>query len=154
MSRILVDHAVLVASRRSGKPGYRQARRWMEDLWRERTGVISSSNLLLFALDGSLSASQILHDIDALLAWNPLPLDEGLIRDALSMGAHHRLGFLEALRYVEARRLGADRYLGSGRSQRQGFQELLGLDFRVPPFGRAGTRPVTPWRGAARPEPG
>lgn len=153
MTKILVDHQVLSAARRFGTPGYRQARRWMEDLWKERTGVVSASTLLVFAINCSLPGPQVLHDLETLLAWNPLPLDEGLIRDAISFATHHHLGFLEALRYVEARRLGANRYLGPGGSQRPGFQELIGLDFRVPPFGKAGSLKVTPWGAAAPPAP-
>lgn len=110
---IFVDTNVLVYAREAGD-AVRQprARSWLEWLWRERLGrtgmqVLSEYYVTVTRkLKPGLPAEQAWDDVEALMQWNPQPVDRGTMQRARTIEARHRLGWRDALVVAAARELG------------------------------------------------
>ncbi len=94
---IFVDTNILLYSRDSSEPEKQEiACRLLDDLWESRNGRISVQVLSEFfvnatrKLDPGLSPDEAWDDVEALTAWNPLPLDMPLLMRANAV--HRRYG--------------------------------------------------------------
>jgi predicted nucleic acid-binding protein len=103
-ARVFVDTNVFVyrrdAAERHKGP---QARRWLEQLWRARTGRTSLHVLgelyavLTRKLRPGLPIDQARSDVTALLAWNPIATDRAMIEGAWRVQDRFGLSWWDAL---------------------------------------------------------
>ena len=101
---VFVDTNVLVYARDPRDPAkHAAARLWMESLWRERTGRISTQVLNEFyqtatrKLRPALEAEVAWAEVQLLLTWKPQPLDAGLLVEARALESRYKLGWWDAL---------------------------------------------------------
>lgn len=110
---IFVDTNVFVYARESGD-AVRQprAQSWLEWLWREqlgRTGMQVLSEYYVTVtrkLKPGLPAEQAWDDVEALMQWNPQPVDRGAMQRARTIEARYRLSWWDALVVAAAREQG------------------------------------------------
>ena len=114
---VFVDSNVLVYTRDSGHPDkQRRAAEWMADLWRSKRGRLSFQVLTEYyvnvtkKLHPGLDQEIARQDVQALLAWKPIGLDNRVLEQAWRTQDRHRLNFWDAL-IVGAAHIGACRYL-------------------------------------------
>ncbi|MEX2530554.1 MAG: PIN domain-containing protein [Gemmatimonadota bacterium] len=93
-----VDTNVLVYARDSGLPEkQRQASEWLQVLWQQRRGRLSTQVLNEYyvtvtqKLTPGLSRASARQDVRNLLAWDPVALDAGMIEAAYAV--QDRFGF-------------------------------------------------------------
>ena len=119
---VFVDTNVFVyardASERVKQP---RARQWLEHLWAGRSGrtsmqVVSEYYVIVTSKLAVLSADEAWSDVAEMLAWNPQPIDEDLIRRSREVQRRHRLDWWDSLIIAAA--------------QLQGCALLLSEDFR------------------------
>jgi predicted nucleic acid-binding protein len=114
---VFVDTNVLVYFRDSTEPD-KQARagRWLERLWRERTGRLSFQVLSEFyvvvtaKLSPGLDPEQARADVRALMAWEPVAVGRRALEAAWTVQKGCRLSWWDAL-IVAAARLQGCRHL-------------------------------------------
>ena len=116
-SRVFVDTNVLVYCRDSSEPvKQKQALAWMTFLWDRKNGRISYQVLQEFyatvtgKLQPGLRVSTAREDINALLSWNPLPVDRQVIKGAWELQDRNKLSWWDAL-IVSAAQTAACHYL-------------------------------------------
>lgn len=108
---VFVDTNVLVYARDPRDPVKQAAARaWMESLWRERTGRISTQVLneyyqtatrkLRPAIDPHLAWS----DVQLMLAWKPQAIDAQLLVEGHALESRYRLGWWDSLIVAAAAR--------------------------------------------------
>jgi len=110
---IFVDTNVLVYARDSTEGSKQQlAGRWIDWLWRRRSGRLSVQVLHEYYvtvtrnLQPGLPADEARRDVGDLLRWNPLALDERLLESAWALEDQHGLSFWDALIVAAAARSG------------------------------------------------
>ena len=99
-----VDTNVLVYSRDRSEPDKQpRAHQWLTALWHHRSGRTSVQVLSEYyvtvtrKLDPGLREEEAWADIEALLAWRPLPVDAALVRRARTASQHFALSWWDAL---------------------------------------------------------
>ncbi len=113
----------------------------MRRLWQDRSGVISTQVCSEFyvtvtrKLDPGLSPEEAWEDIDALLAWNPVPVDASCIRVARHVELRYGLSWWDSLIIAACSQAGCTEILSEDLNP---GQEYLGI--RVTnPFNAGGT---------------
>ena len=101
---VFVDTNVLVYARDTSDPGkHRTALDWMTGLWESGTGRLSIQVLQEYyvtvtrKLRPALSRIAARADVRDLLAWDPVPIGEGLISAAWAIEDRFALSFWDAL---------------------------------------------------------
>jgi len=101
---VFVDTNVLVYARDIAEPAKQaQAEAWMRRLWLEDAGRLSWQVLNEYyvtatrKLSPCLSREEARADVQDLLAWNPLPVDESMVRAAWRLQDVHSLSWWDAL---------------------------------------------------------
>jgi predicted nucleic acid-binding protein len=141
MSAVFVDTNVLVYARDASEAEKQpRAAEWMQRLWQERRGRLSTQVLQEYyivvtsKLDPGLPADQARQDVRLLQAWDPVVTDLGLMEKAWSIQDRHRLSFWDALIVAAALHCGARHLLTEDLQDGQLFEELRVLDpFRHDP---------------------
>lgn len=110
---VFVDTNVLLYARDAGQPLKQAcAAEWMNHLWRERVGRISTQVLSEYyvnvtrKLQPGLTPADAWADVDALLAWRPQATDAALLRLAREIERDHRLSWWDSLIVAAARAQG------------------------------------------------
>ena len=106
-----VDTNVLVYARDTRDPAkQQQALAWMDHLWSFREGRLSAQVLNEYyvtvtrKLTPGLPSADARADVERLMAWDPLPLDANLIRDAFEIARTAQLSHWDALIVAAAQR--------------------------------------------------
>jgi predicted nucleic acid-binding protein len=101
---VFVDTNVLVYSRDAGEARKQPlAAAWITRLWREQLGRTSMQVLSEYyvtvtrKLEPGLKPADAWDDIQALLSWQPQPIDTALIRRAREVEQRHRLSWWDSL---------------------------------------------------------
>ena len=72
----------------------------VKDLWKQETGVISYQVITEFAAvlskKFSVSDAKIKSEIDCLLSWKPIPIDECVIAEGLRIREHYHLSYWDS----------------------------------------------------------
>lgn len=101
---VFVDTNVLLY-RRDGRHPAKQARAdaWLAHLWREQIGRTSTQVLSEYyvnvtrKLEPGLSPDDAWDDVQALLAWEPQPIDGALLQRGRTVGSRYRLSWWDSL---------------------------------------------------------
>ena len=137
-ARVFVDTNVLVYCRDASEPEKQgQAAAWMAALWERRAGRLSYQVLQEFyvtvtaKLSPGMDREAARRDVQALLAWKPVPVEGRVLTGAWHLQDRYHLSFWDALIAAAAQAAGC-RYLLS-----EDFQDGLEVgDVRVVnPFG-------------------
>jgi predicted nucleic acid-binding protein len=101
---IFVDTNVLVYARDSAHAEKQAAAmRWVDTLWREQSGRTSTQVLselyvtLTRKLRPGMRPNEAWDEIEALLAWDPLPVDRELMIRAREVEARYRLAWWDSM---------------------------------------------------------
>lgn len=120
---VFVDTNVLVYARDAGEATKQpQARAWLEQLWRARTGRLSFQVLQEFyvivtrKLDPGLTPTEARAEVRNLFAWRPVAVDGEMVEAAWSLEDRHSLSFWDALILAAARAAGCERVLSEDLS--------------------------------------
>jgi len=131
MSAVFVDTNVLVYARDASEAEKQpRAVKWMQRLWQERRGRLSTQVLQEYyvvvtsKLDPGLSADQARQDVRLLQAWQPVVTDPELLEKVWSVQDRHRLSFWDALIVAAALHCGARYLLTEDLQDGQLFEEL------------------------------
>lgn len=110
--RVFVDTNVLVYARDASEPGKQvQALSWVEWLWRERSArtsfqVLSEYYVTVTAkLAPGMPAEDARRDVRALLAWQPLRLDDAVFEGAWAVQGRYRFSWWDSLVVAAAQTL-------------------------------------------------
>jgi predicted nucleic acid-binding protein len=161
---VFVDTNVLVYARDPRDPAkHAAARAWMESLWHERNGRLSTQVLNEFyqtatrklqpAMDPQLAWS----DVQLLLTWKPQSLDAQLLGEARAVDSRYRLGWWDALIVAAAARQSCSVLLSEDLQDGMAFGSVRVLnpcrhDVREPAaWYAAQPRPRPVHRGRGRP---
>jgi predicted nucleic acid-binding protein len=101
---VFVDTNVLLYWR-DGRDAAKQARaaEWLAHLWREKTGRTSTQVLSEYyvnvtrKLDPGLPADEAWDDVQALLAWDPQPIDGALLQRGQTVSSRYGLSWWDSL---------------------------------------------------------
>ena len=140
-ARIFVDTNVLVYARDSSeRTKQRRAQSWLEVLWRDRTGRISSQVLHEYyitvtrKLKPGLRPEEAREDVRDLLAWNPVPLSAELLEEAWLVEDRFSLSFWDSLIVSAARTSECQFLLSEDMQHSQRLDRLTVIDpFEVDP---------------------
>jgi predicted nucleic acid-binding protein len=101
---VFVDSNVFVYARDGGEPTKQpRAAAWLDRLWRERSGRTSMQVLseyyvnLTRKLSPGLSSEEAWDDVSALLAWQPIAIDEPVMRRGREIEQRYRLSWWDSL---------------------------------------------------------
>lgn len=101
---IFVDTNVLVYARDASQPAKQaQARAWVERAWREQSGRTSMQVLselyvtLTRKLRPGMDAAAAWDDVEALMAWEPQPIDRPLMLRAREIASRYGLAWWDAM---------------------------------------------------------
>lgn len=101
---VFVDTNVIVYARDAREPAkQRLAESWLDYLWRERLGRTSVQVLSEYyvsvtrKLDPGLSPADAWDDVNALLAWNPRPVDRVVLERGRAVETRYRLSWWDSL---------------------------------------------------------
>jgi len=115
---LFVDTNVLVYARDArNQDKHEHALRWVEHLWKNRTGRLSVQVLNEFyvtvtrKLDPGMTARAARADVRNLFAWRPLALGPEILEGAWDVETRFRLSFWDALIVAAAKAAGCDRLL-------------------------------------------
>jgi len=110
---VFVDTDVFVYARDASEPLKQpRAHAWLEQLWSHRTGRVSVQVLNEYyvtvtrKLDPGLSRPEARADVQALMVWDPVPIDEDLVRRAFGLEDVASLSWWDALIVAAARQSG------------------------------------------------
>ena len=102
--RYFVDTNIIVYSKDLSEPEKQPiAIDWMSRLWHEKTGRISVQVLNEYyvtvtrKLDKGFTQKEAWKHIESFFAWQPLPLDDKLIRKARHIELRHQVSWWDAL---------------------------------------------------------
>lgn len=116
-AKIFVDTNVLVYSRDASEPKKQpQALLWMKHLWASQTGRLSYQVLQEFysivttKLQPGMEPQSARDDVQALIAWNPIILNNDVIKGAWVFQDRFHLSWWDSL-IVSAAQLGGCKYL-------------------------------------------
>jgi predicted nucleic acid-binding protein len=101
---VFVDTNVLLYWR-DGRHAAKRARAaaWLEQLWREQTGRTSAQVLSEYyvnvtrKLQPGLAPDEAWDDVQALLAWDPQPIDGALLQRGRAVGSRYGLSWWDSL---------------------------------------------------------
>ena len=137
-----VDTNVLIYARDSTDPvKQRQARQWLEHLWRTREGRLSFQVLQEYyvtvtgKLSPGLAPDDARDDVRALFAWDPLPSDNAVVEAAWRIQDRYGFSWWDSLIVSAAQVLNCD-YLMT--EDLQADQSIDGLTI-VSPFASSPT---------------
>lgn len=139
---VFVDTNVLLHWR-DGRHAAKQARaaEWLAHLWREQTGRTSTQVLSEYylnvtrKLDPGLPADEAWDDVQALLAWDPQPIDGALLQRGQAVCSRYGLSWWDSLVVAAAQAQGCallltedlqDRAVYGGVTVRSPFALALG----------------------------
>jgi predicted nucleic acid-binding protein len=139
---VFVDTNVLLYWR-DGRDAAKQARaaEWLAHLWRQQTGRTSTQVLSEYyvnvtrKLDPGLPADEAWDDVEALLAWDPQPIDGALLRRGREVSSRFELSWWDSLVVAAAQAQGCallltedlqDRAVFGGVTVRNPFALSLG----------------------------
>ena len=97
-----VDANVLVYSQdRRDAAKHRRAGEWLELLWRDRSGRTSVQAISEFYAVSTrklgAAAPFAWHEAERYFSWNPLPVDEALLRRAREIEVRHKLSWWDSM---------------------------------------------------------
>ncbi|MGQ0814090.1 MAG: PIN domain-containing protein [Gemmatimonadota bacterium] len=138
---VFVDTNVLVYARDASETRKQpQAREWMQRLWQERRGRVSTQVLQEYyvvmteKLKPGLSRLAARDDLRLLQAWQPIPIDRPLLETAWSIEDRFELSFWDALIVAAAQRCNAEYLLSEDLQDGQSFDDVRVLNpFRHEP---------------------
>lgn len=111
--RVFVDTNVLVYSRDSSEPGKQTAAAaCLAALWRTRCGRISIQVLNEYyvtvtrKLDPGLPSEEAWEDVTALMTWEPVPLESGLLKLGRQIETAYSLSWWDSLIVAAAQEAG------------------------------------------------
>jgi len=114
---IFVDTNVLVYRLDTSEATKRSvADRWVKEIWRRRTGRLSTQVLNEFyvtvtgKLSPGLDHASARRYVESLLTWHPIPVDAQLVEAGFAVLERHRLSWWDSLIVAAAQRAGC-RYL-------------------------------------------
>lgn len=126
--KVFVDTNVFVYVRDSNEPvKQRRALAWIEELWATREGRLSTQVLNEYyhavtrRLRPGMPAERARADVERLMLWGPLPVDEELIRLALEIGSLSPLSHWDALIIAAAQRANCRTLLSEDLNDGQEF---------------------------------
>lgn len=130
--RVFVDTNVLVyAHDRAEVPRRRLATARLDELWRSRTGVISTQVLQEFyvvatrRLDPAMPRADAREVVVAYAEWPVVQVDSPLVVAASLLEEEHTLSFWDALIVESARRAGAAQLMSEDFQEGRRFGELV-----------------------------
>ena len=101
---VFVDTNILVYSRDASESAKQpKALACLEELWRDKRGRVSTQVLNEYyvtvtrKLDPGMSAAMAWKDVLALMAWDPLPVDSGLLQRARGIESRYPVSWWDAL---------------------------------------------------------
>lgn len=131
MSAVFVDTNVLVYARDASEVEKQpRASEWMQRLWQERRGRLSTQVLQEYyvvvtsKLRPGLPAEQARQDVRLLQAWDPVVTDLALMEKAWSIHDRHSLAFWDALIVAAALQSGARHLLTEDLQDGQSLEGL------------------------------
>jgi predicted nucleic acid-binding protein len=134
---VFVDTNAMVYARDPAERRKQQlAAHWIDELWAAGCGRLSAQvlseyyNTVTRKLSPGLSAAEAAEDIEALFAWDPVPVDVGILTAAFAIEDRYQLSWWDSLIVAAAQRAGC-RYLLSEDFQAE--QDFGGLTV-VNPF--------------------
>jgi len=157
---VFVDTNVLVYARDSGEPAKQKiAAQWLVDLWKEQTGRTSVQVLseyyvtLTRKLKPGLKPEQAWDDIQALMTWDPHPIDRELLLAAREIERRYRISWWDSMIVSAARLQGCKLLLSEDMQDGMSFD---GVTVRNPfslsvEEAKAEYRTATPSRARHRP---
>jgi len=102
--RVFVDTNILIYSRDASEVDKRpRALACLETLWREQRGHVSAQVLNEYyvtvtrKLTPGMSTDDAWADVSALMAWDPVPIDDGLLHRARDIERAHSISWWDAL---------------------------------------------------------
>lgn len=120
---VFVDTNILLYSRDASEPEKQAlASARLDELWEAHTGRLSVQVLNEFfvnatrKLDPGLSPEEAWDDIEALSAWEPLPLDMAILARAFSVHQRYGLSWWDSLIVAAAEASGCSRILSEDLS--------------------------------------
>jgi predicted nucleic acid-binding protein len=129
---VFVDTNVLVYARDAAETGKQpKAKAWLEHLWRTRSGRLSYQVLSEFyvtvtqKLNPGLSTDDARVDVRALLAWQPIVIDEAVLEDAWALQDRHSLSLWDALILAAASAAHCDRVLSEDLSDGETYGAVM-----------------------------
>ncbi len=142
---VFVDTNVLVYARDAREPAKQErAAAWMEHLWSAGTGRVSVQVLAEFyvtvtrKLDPGMDPEAARADVEDLLAWHPVHMDEGLLLAACSLEGRYRLSFWDALVLAAAQVAGCEILLTEDLRHGARYDGVRVVDPFLTPVGRIG----------------
>lgn len=140
-ARVFVDTNVLVYSRDASEPDKQeQAAAWMATLWERRAGRLSYQVLQEYyvtvtaKLSPGMDRDAARRDVQALLAWKPLPVDARMLLEAWHLQDRYQFSLWDALIAAAAQAAGCGYLLSEDFQEHQMIGDLRVVN----PFG---TRP-------------
>lgn len=138
---VFVDSNVLVYRRDASEEAKQpRAARWVEHLWRTRTGRLSLQVLQEFyqvvtrRLDPGLPVAEARREVRELSTWRPVPTDVELVSGAWEIEDRYGLSFWDALIVSAAQRAGCRRLLTEDLQTGQDLDGVLVVNpFETPP---------------------
>jgi len=108
--RCFVDANVLVYARYSEEPTkLRRANEWLDVLWKERRGRLStqviSEAYSVLRRRARHSPEAIWHDLSAYFRWNPLPVGDELLNRAFEVEQRYRISWWDSMIVAAAQML-------------------------------------------------
>lgn len=120
---IFVDTNILLYSRVASEPGKQAiAAAKLADLWETRAGRLSVQVLNEYfvnvtrKLDPGLSPEEAWDDIEALSAWDPLPIDMPILTRAFAVQRRYHLSWWDSMIVAAAEAAGCTRILSEDLS--------------------------------------
>ena len=102
--RQFVDTNVLLYARDLSEPEKQPtAEALMRKLWKDRTGRVSAQVLNEYFVNATqklkpgLTKAEAWSDVEALFAWEPQPIDSGLLNEAFSVSGSYGLSWWDSL---------------------------------------------------------
>ena len=102
--RVFVDTNILLYARDRSEPNKQAvAEACLVELWEDRNGCVSVQVLNEFfvnatqKLDPGLTRNEAWEDVEALAAWQPVPLDMPLIARGFALQERYKLSYWDAL---------------------------------------------------------
>ncbi len=134
-AEVFVDTNVLVYCRDASEPHKQpEAQEWVERLWRERRGRISTQVISEYyvtvtrKLSPGLSPDAARRELRLLLAWRPLSINTALIEEAWRIEERFQLSWWDAMIVAAARQSGCRWLLTEDLQDGQDLDGLVVVD--------------------------
>ncbi len=129
---IFVDTNILLYSRDASEPEKQAvAITRLAELWEARTGRLSVQVLNEYfvnvtrKLDPGLSPAEAWDDIEALSAWNPLPIDMAILTRSYAVQNRYQLSWWDAMIIAAAEAAGCSRLLTEDLSHGSSYLGII-----------------------------